>query len=354
MKITELGISGFERVAHAQDPDSGLTAIIAVHDTTLGPAVGGIRMWNYASQADALTDVLRLAEGMTHKSAVAATGLGGGKAVIIGNARTDKSPALFAAMGRFIDAFDGTYLGAEDVGTSTADIEQVRSTTRHVTGLPRHLGGSGDPSPFTAWGVFLGIKAALQERYGSDVVSGRTVAMQGLGSVGMAVAQHLHAHGAKLMVADIHAEHVHKAVQAFGARSVEPERIFDVPADVFAPCALGGILNDSTLARLHCGVVAGAANNQLHEPRHGRVLKDRGIVYAPDFVINAGGIVNISVEFHPGGYNEAAARAKVDNIGAAVSAVLRRARERDIPSSEAAVQLAQERLAEGKAARKIS
>ncbi len=352
MKITDLGISGYERVAHAHDPVSGLVALIAVHNTTLGPAVGGIRMWNYATEADALTDVLRLAEGMTLKSAVANTGLGGGKAVIIGNARTGKSPALLAAMGRFIDNFEGTYYGAEDVGTSTADIEQVRTTTKWVTGLPRSAGGSGDPSPFTARGVFLGLKAALAERFGSDEVRGRTVAVQGLGSVGMAVAQHLHAHGAKLMVADIHEAHVQTAVEKLGARSVEPERIFDVPADVFAPCALGGVLNDSTLARLKCAVVAGAANNQLHEPRHGRVLLDKGIVYAPDFVINAGGIVNISVEFHAGGYDEAAAHAKVGNIGEAVSAVLRLARERGIPSSEAAVQLAQQRIAAGKGAPK--
>jgi leucine dehydrogenase len=254
-------------------------------------------------------------------------------------------------MGRFIQAFEGQYLGAEDVGTSTADVEQVAKATKFVTGLPRHLGGSGDPSPFTAWGVFLGIKAALAERFGNDTVAGRTVAMQGLGSVGMAVAQHLYAHGAKLMVADIHAAHVEKAVQSFGARSVEPERIFDVPADVFAPCALGGVLNDSTLARLKCAVIAGAANNQLHEPRHGKMLMDKGLVYAPDFVINAGGIVNISVEFHEGGYDAKAAHEKVGNIGKAVADVLKLGRERGIPSSEAAVQLAHARLAAGKSSR---
>ncbi|MSR75809.1 MAG: amino acid dehydrogenase [Planctomycetes bacterium] len=349
MKITELGISGYERVAHAQDPASGLVALIAVHDTTLGPAVGGMRMWNYATESDALTDVLRLAEGMTYKSAVANTGLGGGKSVILGNARSAKTPALLEAMGRFIESFDGRYYGAEDVGICTADVEVVSKGTKWVTGLPRHLGGSGDPSPFTAWGVFLGLKAALAERFGTDEVRGRTVAIQGLGSVGMAVAQHLHAHGAKLMVTDIHEAVVQKAVAAFGARSVEPERIFDVPADVFAPCALGGVLNDSTLARLKCAVIAGAANNQLHEPRHGRVLMDKGLVYAPDFVINAGGVVNISAEFHAGGYDENVAREKVGNIGAAVASVLRLARERGIPSSEAALQLAQDRLAAGKA-----
>ncbi len=345
MKITELEIKGYERVASARDEASGLHALIAVHDTTLGPAVGGIRMWNYASEKEALTDVLRLAEGMTFKSAVAATGLGGGKAVILGDARKSKTPALLAAMGRFINAFDGRYYGAEDVGTSTADIEQVRTETRWVCGLPRHLGGSGDPSPFTARGVFLGIEAAVAERFGSSSLKGRTVAIQGLGNVGMSVAEQLHAAGAKLMVADIHEAHVRRAIEAFGARFVEPARIHDVPADVFAPCALGGVLNDETIARLQCPVIAGAANNQLLEPRHGQMLLEKGTVYAPDFVINAGGIVNIGVEFEPTGYSESRAHEKVDRIGASVTAVLALARERHIPSSEAAVMLARQRLA---------
>ena len=345
MKIREIEIAGYERVACAQDAETGLHAIIAVHNTTLGPAVGGIRMWRYASEEEALQDVLRLAEGMTFKSAVAETGLGGGKAVIIGDARKSKTPALMAAMGRFIDAFEGRYYGAEDVGTSTADIEHVRRSTRWVCGLPRHLGGSGDPSPFTSRGVFLGIEAAVAERFGSPSLKGRTVAIQGLGNVGMGVAQQVHAAGARLMVADVHAAHVERAVARFGARSVEPERIYDVPADVFAPCALGAILNDDTIPRLHCPVIAGGANNQLLEARHGRMLLEKGTIYAPDFVINAGGIVNIGVEFEPGGYNEARAHEKVARIGAAVTEVLRLARERHIPSSEAAILLAEKRLA---------
>jgi leucine dehydrogenase len=348
MKITTIDVPGYARVAKAEDPASGLLAFVGVHDTTLGPALGGLRMWKYDSEQAALTDVLRLSRGMTYKSAVARTGLGGGKSVIMGDPRKDKSPALFEAMGRFIDSFGGQYITAEDVGTGIEDLMQVRNGTRWVTGLSREHGGSGNPSPYTALGCFVGIQAAATEAWGSDDLKGKVVAIQGPGSVGFPLGQHLVKAGAKLVVADVSQENLDRAVKELGAKAVPTQAIYDAPCDIFAPCALGGILNDETIPRLKCKIVAGAANNQLlDENRHAQALKERGILYAPDYVINAGGIINVSLELEPGGYDESKAVQKIRNIHDALLSIFETARRRNVTTHAAAQEVAEANLKAG-------
>ena len=337
-----------EQVVFCSDKRSGLQAIIAIHDTTLGPALGGTRMWTYTSDEDALNDALRLSRGMTYKAAVAGLNLGGGKAVILGNPKTDKSEALFRAMGRFIETLGGTYITAEDVGTTVEDMVAVRKETRWVTGLPRNLGSSGDPSPWTALGVFRGQKACLEEVFGNGDFAGRTVAIQGLGHVGVFLAEHLHAAGARVVVCDVAPERVKEAATRFGAQVTSPDAIYDVPCDVFAPCALGAILHDETLRRLRTKIIAGAANNVLLREEHGDRLREMGVLYAPDYVINGGGIINVSIEIEPGGYDEARSRRKVENIYEALKTVFRMSRERNISTNRASNQLAEERLAKGR------
>ncbi len=249
MKITPIEVDGYEKVARAEDPESGLLAFIAVHDTTLGPALGGMRLWPYASEDEARTDVLRLSRGMTFKSSVARTGLGGGKSVIVADASA-KSPALFEAMGRFVDSFEGKYITAEDVNVGVPDLLNVRKATRHVTGLPRDMGGSGNPSPYTARGCFVGILASAKEAFGSESLEGKVVALQGPGSVGFPLGQSLVERGAKLIVSDINAANVKRAVDELGASTVEPDAIYDVECDIYAPCALGATLDDTTIPRL--------------------------------------------------------------------------------------------------------
>ncbi|MEQ9640839.1 MAG: Glu/Leu/Phe/Val dehydrogenase dimerization domain-containing protein [Alphaproteobacteria bacterium] len=338
-----------EQVVFCHDRASGLKAIIAIHDLTLGPALGGCRMWRYDSDDEALDDVLRLSRGMTYKSAMAGLSFGGGKAVIIGDAKRDKSPALFEAFGRFIDSLGGRYITAEDVGTSPADFEIVRRQTRHVAGIAE--GGSGDPSPATAWGVFHGLRAAVEFRLGRDDLNGLTVAIQGLGHVGWALAEHLRKAGARLVVTDIDAARLAAAKAELGASVVDPEAIYDVEADVFAPNALGAVLNDDTIARLKVAVVAGSANNQLAEDRHGAVLHRRGILYAPDYVINAGGIINISYEGPR--YSQDAAFAHCARIHDTLAELFARAGQADLPTNEMADRLAEERLAHAREARPL-
>ena len=348
MKITPIDVPGYERVAKAEDPASGLLAFIGVHDTTLGPALGGLRMWKYDNDQAALTDVLRLSRGMTYKSAVAKTGLGGGKSVILGDPRKDKTPALLEAMGQFIDSFGGQYITAEDVGTGIADLKQVRSKTRWVTGLAREDGGSGNPSPYTALGCFVGIQAAAVEAWGNDGLQGKVVAIQGPGSVGFPLGQHLVKAGAKLIVSDVSQENLDRAVKELGAKAVPPQAIYDEACDIFAPCALGGILNDETIPRLKCRIVGGAANNQLlDENRHSQALKERGILYAPDYVINAGGIINVSLELEPGGYDETKAVAKIRNIFDALRSIFETARRRNVTTHAAAQDVAEANLKAG-------
>lgn len=352
LKLTELKTNGYQRVVRGIDEQSGLHALIAVHDTTLGPALGGLRMWSYKSEEDALFDVLRLSKGMTYKSAVAQTGLGGGKAVIIGDSRKEKRPELFQAMGELINALEGMYITAEDVGISVGDLDQVASTTKWVSGRSREDGGSGNPSPYTAHGCFVGIKACLEETWGSPSMKGKTFAIQGPGAVGFPLAQSIVEAGGKVIVADVNPDNVERAVRELGARAVDPDKIFEVSCEVFVPCALGAILNDETIPRLRAKIIAGCANNQLRDPsRHAQVLKDMGILYAPDYVINAGGIINVSCEFAPGGYHEALAMPKIDNIYNALKEVFATARTRNITTAQAADEVAERRLAEGRKVR---
>jgi leucine dehydrogenase len=295
---------GHEQVIFCTDPTTGLRAIIGIHDTTLGPALGGTRMWHYASEADALRDVLRLSRGMTYKSAVAGLNLGGGKAVIIGNPKKDKNEMLFRAYGRYIQGLDGRYITAEDVGTTVREMEWVRAETDHVVGLSRALGGSGDPSPVTALGVYEAIKAALKWTTGSENLHGRAVAVQGVGAVGYHLVAHLKAEGAQVIVADIDRDNLARVTSEFnGIEVVDPNDIYSVGCDVFAPCAMGAVVNDETIPQLKCSIVCGSANNVLaEEERHGKILEEKGILYAPDYVVNAGGLMNVANELdgcHP-------------------------------------------------------
>ena len=333
-----------EKVLFGHDPDTGLKAIIALHNTSRGPALGGCRMWAYRSDEEAVTDVLRLSRGMTYKSALADLPFGGGKSVIIGDAKTMKSEALFRAMGRLVESLGGRYRVAEDVGVTVADVEAMARETDYVAGIP--AGGAGDPSPATAWGVFCGLKASVRHRLGRDDLRGLTVAVQGLGAVGRHLCAHLHAAGAHLFVADLNEQAVRQAVEAWNAVAVAPDEIHTVAAEVFAPCALGAVLNYVSIPQLDCAVVAGSANNQLATLQDGGALKARGILYAPDYVINAGGIVNISHESQLSGapYDKAAAFAHVARIGDTLAEIYRLAERADLPTSEAADRLAEQRF----------
>ncbi len=332
-----------EQVVICHDADAGLRAIIAIHDTILGPALGGIRMWTYPTDEAALIDVLRLSRGMTYKNSLAGLDLGGGKTVVLGDPRSDKSEAKFRALGRFIEGLGGRYLAAEDVGTTTADAEQVAMETRFITGLPVERGGSGDPSPMTAWGVVCGMRAALAEAgLGSDF-EGVHVAVQGAGHVGAGVARHLLEANARVTVADLYPDRVAPLVEA-GAAAVEPSTIHAVDCDVYSPCALGAVIRPETVGQLRCRIVAGAANNQLLDDAMGDELHRRGILYAPDFAINAGGVINIGEELN-GPYDPERARRSVERIDQTLRAVFRRAREEKAPTHRVAEQMARERIA---------
>ena len=337
-----MGLANHEQVVFCRDAASGLRAIIAIHNTTLGPALGGTRMWPYRSEEEALVDVLRLSEGMTYKAAVTGLNLGGGKAVIIGDPKRDKTEALLRAHGRFVDSLGGRYITAEDVGITVADIEYVYMETPFVTGVASAPGGSGDPSPATAFGVYHGIKAAAMRVWGSPDLKGRSVAVQGAGSVGTHLARNLAEESARLFVTDIDPARVQRVVRETGATAVAPDEIFALEVDVFAPCALGAILNDATLPQLRCRVVAGGANNQLAEDRHGDELMRRGILYAPDFVINAGGLINVYSELY--GYDATAARNKARSIYDTLLAIFERAESDGIPTYRAAERLAEARI----------
>lgn len=340
----------YEQVLFCQDKQSGLKAIIAIHDTTLGPALGGTRMWPYPDEAAALEDVLRLSKGMTYKNAIAGLNLGGGKAVIIGDPKKDKNEAMLRAFGRYIQGLNGRYITAEDVGTTVEDMDCIHLETDYVTGISPTYGSSGNPSPATAYGVYHGMKAAAMEAFGSDSLQGRTVAVQGAGSVAYHLCSYLHDEGAKLIVTDIHKEPLERAVMQFGATAVDPADIYDVACDIYSPCAMGATINDDTLVRLKAKVIAGSANNQLeHESRHGERLHELGIAYAPDFVINAGGVINIADELN--GYNQTRAYSKIKEIYTSISRIFDISRREGIPSSAAAARLAEERISSLKNAR---
>ena len=331
-----------EQVTFFYDADTGLKSIIAIHNTNLGPALGGCRYWPYPSEEEALTDALRLSRGMTYKAALANVRQGGGKAVIIGDPKTEKTPEKMRAFGRFVERLKGLYITAEDVGTTIEDMSLIHQETSHVVGLPAKEGGSGDPSSFTAYGVFTAIKACVYYQFGKTDLSGIRVAIQGLGQVGMKLAKQLKEAGASLVVTDINEMAVQNAVHQFGAGAVSLQNIFSVEADVFAPCALGGILNDQTIPNLKCKIVAGSANNQLAEFYHARVLEKRGILYAPDYLINAGGLINASREGST--YNPQAVKKNIEETYYTLLEIFEVAREKKVTTQEASDQIAERRF----------
>lgn len=335
----QISSMGHEQLVLGHDKSSGYRGIIAIHDTTLGPALGGTRFWTYASDEEAIVDALRLSRGMTYKNAVAGLNLGGGKSVIIGNNKTPNREMIFRAHGRFVDSLGGRYVTAEDVGTGTGDMDFVHMETDYVAGL---AGQSGDPSPVTAHGVFRAIQASAFQRWGSDALEGRTIAVQGCGNVGHYLAKELHAAGARLVVTDIDPERVKRVVADTGARAVATDEIYCQPADIFAPCALGAVINDLTLPQLRVEIVAGAANNQLLEERHGDELEEKGILYAPDYVANAGGVINVYSEL--AGWDRHRSLRKADEIYNTVLGVFEIARQDGIPTYRAADCLAERRL----------
>lgn len=335
---------GHEQVVFCRNADTGLQAIIAIHDTTLGPALGGLRMWDYADEGAALTDALRLARGMTYKNALAGLNHGGGKAVIIGDARRDKSEALMRSFGRFLDSLGGRYITAEDVGMTEQDMEYINAETPWVVGNATVRGGSGDPSPFTAQGVIAGIRASLRECFGREDLGAFRYAVQGVGHVGLDLVRRLREHDADVRVTDVDPGRVQRAVEELGCSAVAPDAIYDTDADVFCPCALGGVLDADTVARLRCRIVAGAANNQLAGDGDGDALHARGIVYAPDYAINAGGVMNVALELE--GYRAERAHAMVERIEATLTSIYERARADAIPTWRAAHRLAETRIAE--------
>ena len=337
---------GHEEVVFCHDKETGLKAIIAVHNTNIGPALGGCRMWNYDSETDALKDVLRLSRGMSYKAAIAGLNLGGGKAVIIGDSKKDKNEILFRSFGRFVQGLAGRYITAEDVGTSVKDMEWVRMETRYVTGISRALGGSGDPSPVTALGTCSGIKATVKKQLGKDSLHDLKVGVQGLGHVGYHLCRYLYREGASLYVTDIHEENTKRVVDEFGANVISLDDIYEADIDIYAPCALGATLNDDTIPKLKCSIVAGAANNQLKkEDVHAQMLKDRGILYPPDYAINAGGLINVANEIE--GYNrERAFTQAEEGIYDTLMAIYHKSEEDNVTTHMAASKVAKKRIAD--------
>ena len=342
---------GHEQVAMYSDPETGLRGIIAIHDTTLGPSCGGTRMWPYASEAEALADALRLSQAMTYKSAAAGLNLGGGKGVIIGDSRTDKTEGLLRAWGRFVDTLGGRYLTTTDVGTTGRDLESVRQETQHVVGLDTTLGGSGDTSIMTGLGIYMGMRACAADVWGSDSLRGKTIAMQGFGKVASHTAEHLLEDDARIFATDINEAALDKARQ-MGVNVVGPDDIYDVDCDIFAPCALGGVINTQTIDRLNCRIVAGGANNQLATPDDGEELHRRGIIYAPDFLINAGGIINAAAEIGQP-YNPDRSRQQTERIYEQMAAVLNTSSKKEISTARAADRLAEKRLASVRNVRQV-
>ncbi len=341
----ELARRGHERVLYCSNPDVGLRAIIAVHSTVLGPSLGGLRMWPFKNHEEALRDVLRLSRGMTYKAAAAGLNLGGGKAVILGDPKKDKSETLFRSFGRYVESLHGLYITAEDVGTDMEDMELILTETRWVTGVAPAHGGSGDPSPLTAYGVVQGMKAAVKWKFGEPSLEGRTVAIQGLGSVGYSLASYLKDQGAKLLGSDIDTELTDRAASELGVKIVPVGEMADVECDILAPCALGAVLNKKTIPQLRCSIVAGAANNQLDKAqRDGQALHERDILYAPDFVINAGGLINVYNEL-AGRYNQERAQRMTRGIYLNLMRVFEISATEGIPTYVAADRMAEERIA---------
>lgn len=335
---------GHEEVIFFSEPACGLKAIVAIHDTTLGPALGGTRMWPYETEEDAITDVLRLSRGMTYKAAVSGLNLGGGKAVIIGDPKKDKSEALFRAYGRFIESLNGRYITAEDVNISVQDIDDIYTETNYVCGIAKASGGSGNPAPYTALGVFRGMEASATRLWGTrDSIRGKTVGIQGVGSVGIELAQLISEAGGKIIFTEINEDNIVRMRERCPqAEYVASENFYSADMDIYAPCALGATINDETIPQLKCKIVNGAANNQLKEDRHGLILKEKGILYAPDYLINAGGLMNVSIEFE--GWNDYKSRRMIDTIYDTTLTIFQMSEERNIPVNEATDALAEERV----------
>ncbi len=333
-----------EQIIFCNDKDTGLKAIIGIHNTVLGPALGGTRMWNYANEWEALNDVLRLSRGMTFKSAITGLNLGGGKAVIIGDSKTQKTPELMKRFGEFVHSLSGRYITAEDVGMTTGDMDTVREVTPYVTGISESKGGAGNPSPITAYGVFMGMKAAAKFQFGSDILEDKNVFVQGIGNVGEALVEHLVNEGAKVTIADLSEDRLEEVRSKYGATIYRGNDIYSETMDIYAPCALGATLNDDTIYKLQAKVVAGAANNQLaDENKHGGILMERGIVYAPDFLINAGGIINVYAELED--YNRQEIMRKTENIYNTTLEILDNAKMNNLTTHTAALNIARERIA---------
>jgi leucine dehydrogenase len=343
MIFETLATTGHEQVVFCHNRDAGLKAIIAIHNTVLGPALGGTRMWPYATEQEALDDVLRLSRGMTFKAAVSGLNLGGGKAVIIGDPNKDKSEALFRAFGRFVSSLNGRYITAEDVGIDVNDMEYVLKETEYVTGVHQVHGGSGDPSPFTAYGTMQGLMAALNVAYGNEDVGKYSYAVQGVGHVGFEYVKLLREQGAKVFVTDINKDAVQRCVDEYGCEAVGLDEIYDCDVDVYSPCALGGTVNEKTLPRIRAKVICGAANNQLSTDEIGVEVERRGILYAPDYAVNAGGLMNVSIEFD--GYNRERAMRMMRTIYYNVGKIFQIAKRDGIPTFRAADRMAEERIA---------
>lgn len=333
-----------EQVIFCSEQNAKLTAIIAIHNTTLGPSLGGTRMWTYASDEEALRDVLRLSKGMTYKAALAGLNLGGGKAVIIGDPLKDKTEILFRTFGRFINGLAGRYITAEDVGTDVKDMEYVRMETKYVTGIPHSLGGSGDPSPVTAYGVYVGMKAAAKSIWGNDSLAGRKVVIQGVGHVGTYVGKHLEKENAKIYYTDIIQVKLDRFKNEVRGTYIKPDEVFDIDAEIFCPCALGAILNDDSIPKMKYKLITGGANNQLaEEHKHAEMLKKRNILYIPDYLINAGGLINVANEIG-GNYNQERALSQAGGVYDTVENVVKTSKEQNILTIEASNRLAEERL----------
>lgn len=336
---------GHEQVVFCHDPHSGLNAIIAIHNTTLGPALGGTRLWNYNSHDEAIIDALRLSRGMTFKAAISGLNLGGGKAVIVADPSM-KSEALWRRYGKFVDSLNGKYITAEDVNTSARDMEYIALETSHVTGVPEYMGGSGDPSPFTAYGVFMGIKASAKKTWGNDSLSGKKVLVQGVGHVGQYLVGHLIEDGAKVYISDINDVKIKQTQDKFRTvEVVKGEDIFDLDMDIYAPCALGATVNTESINKMKCPIIAGAANNQLADENvHGKMLIEKGILYAPDFLINAGGLINVAAELD--GYNRERVMGNVEKIYERTLDIFHLSEREKIHTQEAAIRIAEKRLAD--------
>jgi len=344
--IAQMTLNNHEQVLFCNDNDTGLKAIIAIHNTVLGPSLGGTRMWPYNNEMEALTDALRLSRGMTYKSAAAGLNLGGGKAVIIGDSRTQKNETMMRRFGKFVNSLSGKYITAEDVGVNTKDMEYIKMETDYVSGLPLNMGGSGDPSPVTAYGVYLSMKASAKEKWGNDSLNGKKVVVQGIGNVGENLVKHLVKEGANVSIYDINEKRLKLVAAETGATVItDAKGIFDMDMDIYAPCALGAVLTTDTINRLKCSIVCGAANNQLAEETvHGKMIMDKGIIYAPDFVVNAGGIINVFYELQ--GYNRERAMAHAEKIYQTTLNIFKISKEQNIPTYMAANRIAEKRIAD--------